>query len=311
MLTETDQQALMNEADRASNEPLQKACRAILLLAKGKTREQVAQFVAVHPVTVGRWVARYRQHGLAGLRHPKQHKRGRRPKLLPEQLELVRRAALTPPRQLGKLFAQWTLTRLSRYLAQQTGVSVQPHYLALLLRRMGILRHARAGFHVLPDLVVVWFFVAGIMNQKDPGARAANRVLYGGLNLRDGQLTTLSSPNASVVSFLGFLTTLLADYPHQKILLIAESDSFRKTLKVEAILKSQEGRLEIHSFAPNPVHFQDVKRRWGETNPASAMNFLFNSLEDLTGSLRKGFSTLKEVLAQQGSAGKLNLAAKA
>jgi transposase len=281
-------------------------------LAKGKTREQVAQFAAVHPVTVGRWLSRYRQQGLAGLRHPKQHKRGRRPKLLPEQLELVKRAALTPPRQLGKPFAEWTLRRLACYLAQQTGVSVRFHYLGLLLRRMGVLRHGKTGFHVVPELVVVWFFIAGMRYQKDRGAKEEDRVvIYGGLNLRNGQLTTLSSPNTNVASFLRFLNTLLADYPDQKILLIAESDSFRKTVKVEVILKSQQGRLEIHSFSPNPVHLQDMKRRWGETKPTSAMNFLFNSLEDLTGSLRKGISALKEVLAQQGSSGKLNLAAKA
>ena len=310
-LTEADRHALINEVGRTSNEDVKRACKAVLLLAEGHRRRQVAQVFRVHPVTIGRWLSRYRRHGLSGLCQPKQDKRGRRPKLMPEQLELLKQAALTPPRQLGKPFAEWTLRRLARYLAQQTGVSVRFHYLGLLLRHMGVLRHGKSGFHVVPELVVVWFFIAGMRYQKDPGAKAGDRVLYGGLNLRNGQLTTLSFPNASVPSFLRFLTTLLADYPHQKILLIAESDSFRKTVKVEAILKSQQGRLEIHSFSPSPVHLQDVKRRWGETNPASAMNFLFNLLEDLTGSLRKGIGALKEALAQQGSPEKLNLAAKA
>ena len=82
---------------------------------------------AVHPATIGRWAARYRQRGAGRAPGPEHDARGRPRRLQVEHLELLRQTVLTPPRKLGYAFTAWTLSRLGEFLKRRTGVTVQPH----------------------------------------------------------------------------------------------------------------------------------------------------------------------------------------
>jgi len=146
-LSEVDARQLREAAAESPEADFRDACRAVLSLAGGATRPEVAEQFRVHPATIGRWAARYRQRGLAGLRGPEHDARGRPRRLQVEHLELLRQTVLTPPRKLGYAFTAWTLSRLGEFLKRRTGVTVQPHYLGRLLHRMGIAR--RRPKHVL------------------------------------------------------------------------------------------------------------------------------------------------------------------
>src|SRR5260370_39009955 len=108
-LSEADERQLREAAAESPEADFRDACRAVLSLAGGATRSEVANQFRVHPATIGRWAARYRQRGLARLRGPEHHPRGRPRRLQVEHLELLRQTVRTPPRNVGYAFTASTL----------------------------------------------------------------------------------------------------------------------------------------------------------------------------------------------------------
>lgn len=331
-LSEADERQLLDAAAESPEAHFRDACRAVLSLARGLTRPQVAEEFRVHPATVGRWAARYRQRGLAGLRGPERDARGRPRRLQVEHLQLLRQTVLTPPRQLGYAFTAWTLPRLADFLKRQSGVTVQGHYLGRLLHRMGIARrrpkhvlegkrdeaaHDRAKtelealkkhlgrrkktvvisqdeteFHLYPYLVAIWSVVGSPQPEVRTPGKNHKRVLYGGLNLKTGHLTSHWAATKSGAHFVEYLETLLHDYPDQKILMIADNGSFHHTLKVDAYVQEHRDRLEIKWLPPYCPDLNDIERTWRRLKASHASNFLFNSLDELVENVRKGIVEL-------------------
>ena len=128
-LSEVDEHQLREAIVASPEADFRDACRAVLSLARGDSRQQVAEQYGVHAATVGRWASCYRQRGLAGLRGPEHDARGRPRRLQVEHLQLLRQTVLTSPRKLGYAFTAWTLPRLAEFLKRQTGVRVQGPYL--------------------------------------------------------------------------------------------------------------------------------------------------------------------------------------
>ena len=58
---------------------LRDRCQAVLMVARGRRRCEVAHDLGVHRTTLRKWLQGYREHGLAGLRIP-DHRCGRRGK---------------------------------------------------------------------------------------------------------------------------------------------------------------------------------------------------------------------------------------
>lgn len=93
----------------------------------------IAQWCGRTPRTVRRWLAAFREGGvaaLAGAPIP-----GRPPKADAGYLAALATAVETPPRTLGLPFDGWTSDRLSAYLAEQLGVRIVPGWLRVLLHR--------------------------------------------------------------------------------------------------------------------------------------------------------------------------------
>jgi len=336
-LSEADERQLREAAADSPEADFRDACRAVLSLARGVTRQLVAEQLRVHPATVGRWAARYRQRGLAGLRGPEHDGRGRPRRLLVEHLQWLRQTVLTSPRKLGYAFTAWTLPRLAEFLQRQTGVRVQGPYLGRLLHRMGIARkrpkhvlegkrdeaaHDRAKtelqalkkhlgrrkrtvvisqdeteFHLYPYLVAIWSVVGSPQPEVRTPGKNQKRVLYGGLNLKTGHLTSHWAATKSGAHFVEYLETLLHDYPDQKILMIADNGSFHHTLKVDAFVKDHRDRLEIKWLPPYCPDLNDIERTWRRLKASHASNFLFNSLDELVDNVRQGIGELNSTVA--------------
>jgi len=331
-LSEVARSQLLEAAAESPDPDFGDGCRAILLLADGLLREGVAAKFGVHPATVGRWAAHYRRRGIDGLRGPEHDGRGRPPKLQVVHLKRLRQVVVTPPQNLGYAFTSWTLPRLARYLKETCEVSVQPHYLGLLLHRMGIQRrrpkhvlrgkrdevaHAQAKeelhrikknlgrlrkrvvisqdeaeFHLYPYLVAIWCMVGRPQPEVRTPGKNQKRVLYGGLNLKTGQLTGHWAATKSGSHFVEYLETLLAAYPQQKVLMIADNGSFHHTQKVEAYLKQHKDRLEVKWLPPYCPDLNDIERTWRKLKASHASNFLFNSLDELVANVQKGIQEL-------------------
>lgn len=336
-LSEADERHLREAATESAEADFRDGCRVVLSLAGGATRQEVADQFRVHPATIGRWAARYRQRGLAGLRGPEHDARGRPRRLQVEHLELLRQTVLTPPRKLGYAFTAWTLSRLGEFLKRRTGVTVQPHYLGRLLHRMGIARrrpkhvlegkrdevaHDRAKtelqalkkhlgrrkrtvvisqdeteFHLYPYLVAIGSVVGSPQPEVRTPGKNQKRVLYGGLNLKTGHLTSPWAATKSGAHFVEYLETLLHDYPDQKILMIADNGSFHHTQKVDTYVNEHRDRLEIKWLPPYCPDLNDIERTWRRLKASHASNFLFNSLDGLVENVRQGIAELNSTVA--------------
>jgi len=335
-LSEGDLQQLQEAVAESPEAKFRDGCRAILRLAGGATREEVAEQFQVHPATIGRWAARYRRGGLLGLRGPEHDGRGRPRRLRVEHLQLLRQTVLTSPRNLGYAFTAWTLPRLAEFLKRRTGVAVRPHYLGRLLHRMGITRrrpkhvlegkrdevaHDRAKtelealkrhlgrrtksvvisqdeteFHLYPYLVAIWSVVGSPQPEVRTPGKNQKRVLYGGLNLKTGHLTSHWATTKSGAHFVEYLEALLRDYPDQKVLMIADNGSFHHTQKVEAYVQEHRDRLEIRWLPPYCPDLNDIERTWRRLKASHASNFLFNSLDELVENVRKGIDELNSTV---------------
>ena len=330
-LTAGQRRGLLQHAERSADAGFRDACRAALALAAGEPRSQVARTMGVHPATVGRWALAYRRRGVEGLRGPVEDGRGRPRKLQTEDLVWLKQTILTSPRDVGYAFAVWSLPRLARYLEQERGVSVRPHYLGHLLRRAGLTRlrpqHVLEGkrdeaaqdrakaelarikrrlaqdptgvisqdeteLHLYAYRVAIWCVVGLPQPHVPTPGKNRKRVLYGGLNLKTGRLVAHGAPTKSGAHFIEYLATLLRACPHEQILLITDNGSFQHTRKVAALLAEHQDRLEVKWLRPYGPDLNDIERTWRRLKASHAANFLFNSLDQLAANVQKGIEEM-------------------
>ncbi len=91
--------------------------RIVLLSAEGKSVPEISRVVNLHPINVRKWIHRFRQHGVDGLRSGKSP--GRPRLFTPEQRQRIAAIAAMDPLSLGLPFNRWSLQRLRSYLLDQ------------------------------------------------------------------------------------------------------------------------------------------------------------------------------------------------
>ena len=99
----------------------------------GWSQREVAAFLGVHPVTVAKWVARFRADGDAGL--AAKPTPGRPPFLTPEQEKTALGWLADPPTAHGFRTDLWTARRVAELIRDRLGVAFHPHYLREWLAR--------------------------------------------------------------------------------------------------------------------------------------------------------------------------------
>jgi len=106
---------------------------AVRGVIEGYTTEEVADFLEVDRSSVSRWVAAFRRHGDAGLAaHPAP---GRPGKLSHTQEKIVFRWLTESPTLHGFPTDLWSAPRLAQLIRRDLGVSLDPEYLTVWLRR--------------------------------------------------------------------------------------------------------------------------------------------------------------------------------
>lgn len=112
----------------AQHRPTGSARRAGLILARadGETLNVIALRFDVHPDTVRRWLARFDQHGLAGLRHRGSGK-SRNLVFGAQTRAEIRHRANIDPTQLGEAFPVWSLFKLRDHLIRHGVVRTISH----------------------------------------------------------------------------------------------------------------------------------------------------------------------------------------
>src|SRR5262245_46098727 len=108
---------------------------AVERVGEGYSPQEVADFLAVDPSSVRRWVAASRRRGAAAL--AAKPVSGRPPKLTTTQEKIVRRWLAENPTEHGFATELWTASRLDQLIEQEFGAHFHPHYLANWPRRRG------------------------------------------------------------------------------------------------------------------------------------------------------------------------------
>lgn len=122
----------------------------------GRSQADVADFLGVHPVTVAKWMARYRALGadaLAAKPVP-----GRPRFLTPEQEAEVRGWLLRRPTEFGFRTDLWTAGRVAHLIREKFDVEYHPNYLREWLSKRGYSpqKPARRAKQRNPEAVARW-----------------------------------------------------------------------------------------------------------------------------------------------------------
>lgn len=115
-----------------------KEARRKLAVAKvndGWSQADVADFLGVHPVTVAKWMARWRAAGAAGLAAAPVP--GRPRFLTPDQEARVLGWLADKPTAHGFRTDLWTARRVAQLIRERFGVEFHPNYLREWLTRRG------------------------------------------------------------------------------------------------------------------------------------------------------------------------------
>jgi transposase len=108
----------------------------LLAAEKGLVAAEIAEIVRTDEQTVRRWLKRYQSKGLGGLHDAPRPGCPRKvtAAYLGELIEVVRQ----PPTAFQLPFPAWTHDRLADFMAQKTGIAVNPETVRLHLRAAGI-----------------------------------------------------------------------------------------------------------------------------------------------------------------------------
>src|SRR5436305_14941510 len=106
---------------------------AVRRVEGGWSQREVAAFLGVHPVTVAKWVARFRDQGADGL--AAKPTPGRPRFLTGAQEAQVLGWLADPPSKHGVRTDLWTARRVAELIRTNLGVEFHPHYLREWLRQ--------------------------------------------------------------------------------------------------------------------------------------------------------------------------------
>jgi transposase len=136
---------------------------------EGYSAEEVAEFLAVDPRSVRRWVTAYRQAGGTGL--VARPASGRPPKLTHIQEKIIRRWLSEKPSAHGFSTDLWTGPRVAHLIRQEFGVRINPKYLAAWLRGHGFTpqKPRRVPRQRDPEAIAAWLATDWPRIKKKPG----------------------------------------------------------------------------------------------------------------------------------------------
>jgi transposase len=135
--------AIQQEIARSPDARYDHRLHGLLLVSRGLSCHQAADYLGEHPVTVQRWVKRFNAQGFAGLQegvrsgHPRQ--------LSPEQLVAVGGDLRHSPRELGYEQNLWDGKLLAHHLAVGYAVNLGVRQCQRLFHQLGFRRRKPRG----------------------------------------------------------------------------------------------------------------------------------------------------------------------
>ncbi|MBX2999618.1 MAG: helix-turn-helix domain containing protein [Caldilineaceae bacterium] len=136
-LKNDERKELESLAQQSEGDVPEQRLMIVLLSAQGRRVQEVSREVALHPINVRKWIHRFNEDGIDGLRSGKSP--GRPPVFSAQQRERIVEIASADPRQLNMNFSQWSLQRLRKYLIQNAIIDqISVETIRQVLRANGI-----------------------------------------------------------------------------------------------------------------------------------------------------------------------------
>lgn len=113
----------------------QRRLKAARLFDQGLSQAEVSRKLKVHRQSVSRWHQTWEDRGTKALKGA--GRAGRKPRLLPTQLEHLGRGLKEGPEVLGYGTGLWTTGRVADLIERQTGQKFHPGHVWRMLRSLG------------------------------------------------------------------------------------------------------------------------------------------------------------------------------
>lgn len=128
----------LEELYRKTRDPRLRTRTQIILLAAEKqlVAQEIGEIVRLSDQAVRKWLKRYRAEGIEGLKD--RPRPGTPQKVTVTYLEKLESAVRQRPRSLDLPFSLWTLQRLADYLAEATGIRVEPETVRIHLKKLDV-----------------------------------------------------------------------------------------------------------------------------------------------------------------------------
>ena len=135
-LSDQDAQRLEDEYRRANDTAYRDRLQIVRLASRDRPHQEIAADLGIAPRTVQRWLNRYLELGLAGLR-PRKAK-GAVAKVTPEHTDEVRRWVIEGPAKQGLDRAGWTHAELAEHLYRTRGIRASRSAMQRACQKAGI-----------------------------------------------------------------------------------------------------------------------------------------------------------------------------
>jgi len=122
---------------------------AVLYKAQGLSYRGIARALQTDLKGVFRWVKRFREGGVDGLRT--RPKPGRRPRIGDAERRLIAETVLKSPRLFGYLKNNWSLRLLAKHLTKELGIKISNQHLWRILHQLGVVHKRPKAWVQSPD----------------------------------------------------------------------------------------------------------------------------------------------------------------
>lgn len=136
---------LLVHASQTNDYRLYRITQGLLWLVEGRRIEEIASLLHISKRTPYNWLKAFLQGGIQWLQNERYKGRGRKPRLTKAQKQELKALIEEGPEKQGFDSGVWNTAMINALILRRYGVSYQPRYLSVLLRKLG-LSYQKAGF---------------------------------------------------------------------------------------------------------------------------------------------------------------------
>lgn len=144
--------------------------------------------------------------------------------------------------------------------------------------------------HLLPTLRAMWAKVGKQVRILTPGSNQ-KRSIFGGLNVRTGELIHYISQRKRAVDFIAFLEKLVVAYPKGKLYVVLDNCSIHRAKAVQEWVPKHP-HVEFVFLPLYSPHLNPIEKVWWRLKGTITANKLYSSINELIKTVERFFSKM-------------------